>query len=58
MFNIMKELGMRIAIMGISTGIITALSLKNEKNLTLSVVRISLVNEIMIIIIFGLIEIN
>ena len=53
-----KELAMRPAIMGIMIGISTALSLKNQKSLTTSVIRASLVSELMTIIIFGLIEIN
>ena len=58
MFNLMKESAMRPAIMGIMIGISTALSLKNQKSLTTSVIRASLVSELMTIIIFGLIEIN
>jgi len=49
---------MRPAIIGVSMGIMTAISLKNEKTLTSSVIRISLTTEIMMIIIFGLIEIT
>ena len=49
---------MRAGIMGISIGVITAISLKNQKSLTSSVVRASLMSELMTIIIFGLIEIN
>jgi len=49
---------MRPAIIGVSMAIITAISLKNEKTLNSSVIRISLTTEIMMIIIFGLIEIN
>jgi len=49
---------MRPAIIGVSMGIMTAISLKNEKTLTSSVIRISLTTEIMMIIIFGLIEIS
>jgi hypothetical protein len=57
MFNIMKESEMRPAIIGIMIGISTALSLKNQKSLTSSVVRASLMSELMTIIILGLIEI-
>jgi len=49
---------MRPAIIGVSMGIMTAISLKNEKTLTSSVIRISLTTEIMMILIFGLIEIT
>jgi len=49
---------MRPAIMGVMIGIITGLSLKNQKSITTSVVRASLVSELMTIIIFGLIEIH
>jgi len=49
---------MRPAIMGIMIGISTALSLKNQKSLTSSVIRASLMSELMTIIILGLIEIN
>jgi len=49
---------MRPAIMGIMIGVTTALSLKNQKSLTSSVVRASLMSELMTIIIFGLIDIN
>ena len=58
MFKNIKELAMRPAIMGIMIGISTALSLKNQKSLTTSVIRASLLSELMTIIIFGLIEIN
>ena len=58
MFKNIKELVMRPAIIGIMIGISTALSLKNQKSLTTSVIRASLVSELMTIIIFGLIEIN
>jgi hypothetical protein len=58
MFKNIKELAMRPAIIGIMIGISTALSLKNQKSLTSSVVRASLASELMTIIIFGLIEIN
>jgi len=49
---------MRPAIIGIMIGISTALSLKNQKSLSSSVVRASLASELMTIIIFGLIEIH
>jgi len=49
---------MRAAVMGVTMGIITAISLKNEKTLTSSVIRISLLTELMMILIFGLIEIT
>ena len=49
---------MRPAILGIMIGVSTALSLKNQKSLSASVIRASLVSELMTIIIFGLIEIN
>jgi len=49
---------MRPAVMGITMGIITAIGLKNEKTLTSSVIRISLTTEIMMILVFGLIEIS
>jgi hypothetical protein len=58
MFKNIKEITMRPAIIGIMIGISTALSLKNQKSLTSSVVRASLMSELMTIIIFGLIEIN
>ena len=58
MFKNIKELTMRPAIIGTMIGISTALSLKNQKSLTTSVIRASLVSELMTIIIFGLIEIN
>ena len=49
---------MRPAIMGMAIGVITAISLKNQKSLSSSVIRISLVSELMTIIILGLIEIT
>ena len=49
---------MRPAIMGIMIGVTTALSLKNQKQLSYSVIRASLVSELMTIIILGLIEIT
>ena len=58
MFKNIKELAMRPAILGIMIGVSTALSLKNQKSLTSSVISASLISELMTIIIFGLIEIN
>ena len=58
MFKNIKEFAMRPAILGIMIGVSTALSLKNQKSLSASVIRASLVSELMTIIIFGLIEIN
>jgi len=49
---------MRPAIIGVTMGIMTAISLKNEKTINSSVIRISLTTEIMMIVIFGLMEIN
>jgi len=49
---------MRPAIIGVTVGIIMAIGLKNEKGVTSSVIRISLTTEILMILIFGLIEIT
>ena len=49
---------MRASIIGVLMGITVALTLKNEKNLTSSVVSASLSTEILFIVIFGLVEIH
>jgi hypothetical protein len=49
---------MRPAIIGIAIGIITAISLKNQTKISNSIVRISLTNELLTIIILGLIELR
>jgi putative effector of murein hydrolase len=49
---------MRASVVGVLMGISVALTLKNEKQLTSSVIRASLTTEIMFIIILGLVEIH
>jgi len=49
---------MRAGLIGITIGISTAMALRNEHPLTSQVVKLSLVNEILTIIIFGLTEIS
>jgi len=48
---------MQPAIMGIFIGVITAISLKNQKKITPPVIRTSLTTELMVIVILALIEI-
>lgn len=49
---------MKIGIIGIVTGVSTAMALKNEYSLTLQIISISLFVEILTIVIFALTEIS
>ncbi len=49
---------MRVGILGILMGITVAMALKNDKYLSMRTVRLSLTTELMVILIFGIIEIR
>jgi len=48
---------MRVGFLGIIAGLSTAISLKKEGSLTSSVVTLSLATELLVILIFGCIEV-